>query len=264
MNLTKNRRILYALAAVPLAATGWIVAGPMAGDGTDTATASSRPSAAAAAKTARSEVSVEKAAQAAEAAKRAQAAKAAAAAQARAAAAARAKAAEAARIKAAEAARKAAAERANRSGRAAAAARAWIRPMRGDLTSGFGDRWGTAHEGVDIANGGGTPVYAAAAGVVAEARCTSPSCSHPGSLSMSGYGNKVDIEHAGGVMTRYGHLSRYVVRAGQRVRAGQLIGYEGATGNVTGPHLHFEVHVGGQAINPIPFYARKGVNLRVG
>jgi murein DD-endopeptidase MepM/ murein hydrolase activator NlpD len=188
-------------------------------------------------------------------------------------------AAETARARKADAARKAAAVRAARSkarataarkaaaaAKAAAAkkARSWIRPMRGDLTSGFGYRWGTSHEGVDIANGGGTPVYAAASGVVAEARCTSPSCSHPGGMGMSGYGNKVDITHAGGIMTRYGHLRSFVVRTGQRVTAGQLIGYEGATGNVTGPHLHLEVHRGAQAVDPIRFFSTKGINLRVG
>ncbi len=191
-----------------------------------------------------------------------------------------AQAAEAVRAAKADADRKAAAARAARSksaakkaaaakaaaARAAAAKRlpAWIRPMRGDLTSGFGYRWGTSHEGVDIANGGGTPIYAAASGVVVEAACTSPSCSGPGSMSMSGYGNKVDIKHAGGVVTRYGHMTRYVVRTGQRVTVGQLIGYEGETGNVTGPHLHLEVHIGGSPVNPIAFFSGKGVNLRQG
>jgi len=248
MNHTTTKPVRYALATAALAVTALSVGVPMANasHNTDHLSTATPPSASPAA----DEIGA--------------AARAAAAQQSLA----RAKA-EAARAAKVEAARKAAAARANRKARAAkakaaAAARAWIRPMRGDLTSTFGYRWGTVHAGIDISNGGGTPVYAAAAGVVAEAACTSASCSHPGSLGMSGYGNKVDIQHAGGVMTRYGHLTRYVVRTGQRVTAGQLIGYEGATGNVTGPHLHLEVLIGGEAVDPIPFFTRKGVNLRNG
>jgi murein DD-endopeptidase MepM/ murein hydrolase activator NlpD len=137
---------------------------------------------------------------------------------------------------------------------------AWVRPMKGTLTSRFGRRWGTAHEGIDI-TGGGRGVYAASDGIVAEARCASPDCSGPGSLAMPGYGNKVDLSHRGGVVTRYAHLKRFVVRTGQRVKAGQLIGYEGETGNVTGPHLHFEVLVGESAVDPVRFLARRGVHL---
>jgi murein DD-endopeptidase MepM/ murein hydrolase activator NlpD len=259
MKFTKHRSIRSALPAAVLVAGGWVLAGPMPGDG---ASASSRPSAAAARTDRATEARQAEAAAEAARLKAAEAARLKAAADARATAA-KAKADAAARAKA-DAARKAAAARASRRARAAAALRAWVRPMRGDLTSGFGYRWGTAHQGVDIANGGGTPVYAAATGVVAEARCSSPSCAYEGSLGMTGYGNKVEIRHAGAVLTRYAHLSRYVVRAGQQVRAGQLIGYEGATGNVTGPHLHLEVLVGGEAVNPIPFFARKGVNLRAG
>jgi len=258
-HLLTNKPMHYALMVTTLVAGGWLVAGPIAGTDTSVANASARTRASEQrAAQAQAEAAATTAAQASQA-------------QLLAAEAARAEAeAEAARIKAADAARAktAAATRANRKARAAAAAaaqrKAWIRPMRGDLTSGFGFRWGTAHEGIDIANGGGTPVYAAANGVVVEAACSSFSCSHPGSMSMSGYGNKVDIEHAGGVLTRYGHLSRYVVEAGQKVTAGQLIGYEGETGNVTGPHLHFEVHVGDEAVDPISFYAQKGINLAKG
>jgi murein DD-endopeptidase MepM/ murein hydrolase activator NlpD len=135
--------------------------------------------------------------------------------------------------------------------------------MRGSVSSGFGYRWGSRHAGIDLANGsgGGSPVFAASAGTVIEARCTSPDCAHPGGLSMPGYGNKVDIAHAGGVMTRYGHLVEFVVRAGQHVKRGQLVGFEGATGNVTGPHLHFEVHAGGRAIDPLPYLRAHGVRV---
>jgi murein DD-endopeptidase MepM/ murein hydrolase activator NlpD len=255
-HLLSNKPIRYALAVITLIAGAWLIAGPITGGDTDVAKAASASRASERAEAAR--ISEQSTAQNARV-------KLIAAATARAE-----KAAEAARIAKADAARlkAAAAARANRKARAAAVAAAkrkvWIRPMKGDLTSGFGYRWGAAHEGVDISNGGGTPVYAAASGTVVEAACTSPSCSHPGSMAMSGYGNKVDIQHAGGVMTRYGHLTRYVVHTGQRVTVGQLIGYEGQTGNVTGPHLHLEVHVGGEAVDPIPFFARKGVKLAIG
>ncbi len=255
MNLTKNMSIRYALAVAGLVVTTGGTA-LVAGATTDQVDASSGPDPRALAAHA-----------AADAAKEAELARVAASARLQAERESKARAA----ADAARAARTASVARASRKARAAAAAKAaakrrpaWVRPMRGDLTSGFGFRWGTTHAGVDIANGGGTPIYAAAAGVVAAAECSSPSCSGPGSLGMSGYGNKVDIAHAGGVVTRYGHMSRYVVRAGQRVTAGQLIGYEGETGNVTGPHLHLEVLIDDEAVNPIPYFARKGVNLRKG
>jgi murein DD-endopeptidase MepM/ murein hydrolase activator NlpD len=135
--------------------------------------------------------------------------------------------------------------------------------MRGTVSSGFGARWGTQHAGIDISDGhgAGAPVFAASSGTVREARCTSPDCSRPGSISMPGYGNKVDIAHAGGVVTRYAHLLRITVKPGQRVVPGQLVGFEGATGNVTGAHLHFEVLKGGAATNPLPFLASRGVRL---
>ena len=155
------------------------------------------------------------------------------------------------------------AKRASRATRASRPARSWVAPMRGSVSSGFGYRWGSMHAGLDLVNGsgGGSPVFAAAAGTVKEARCTSPDCSHRGGLSMPGYGNKVDIAHPGGVMTRYGHLVKFVVSPGQRVKAGELVGFEGATGNVTGPHLHFEVHVGGSAVDPAPYLRAHGVRV---
>lgn len=79
---------------------------------------------------------------------------------------------------------------------------------------------------------------------------------------MSGYGNMVDIQHTGGVVTRYGHLLRYVVKVGQKVKAGDVIGYEGSTGNSTGSHLHFEVHVNGEPVDPVPFMSQRGVKLQ--
>ena len=139
----------------------------------------------------------------------------------------------------------------------------WVRPTAGSITSGFGMRWGSMHAGVDIAGGRGSPVYAAAAGVVTAAECTSEYCDRDGGLGLGGYGNKVDIDHGGGESTRYGHLTSYVVAAGESVEAGQLIGYQGSTGNSTGVHLHFETRVNGEAVDPMPFMLDRGVDLNV-
>ena len=119
----------------------------------------------------------------------------------------------------------------------------FIWPAKGLLTSGFGWRWGRMHQGIDIAADVGTPVYAAADGVVEYSDWNS-----------GGYGNLVDVRHADGSMTRYGHLNRSLVHAGQHVRQGEQIAEMGSTGYSTGPHLHFEVHPSGQgAVNPIAF-----------
>lgn len=113
--------------------------------------------------------------------------------------------------------------------------------------------WGYyGHTGMDLAIGQGTPIYAAAAGVV----------SFSGWAGEYSYGNMASIDHGGGVSTLYGHM-QYTpsVAYGQRVGAGQLIGYVGSTGNSTGPHLHFETLVGGVPQNPRPFMANRGVNF---
>jgi murein DD-endopeptidase MepM/ murein hydrolase activator NlpD len=121
------------------------------------------------------------------------------------------------------------------------------------LTSGFGSRVHPItgevrfHAGLDMAAPTGTPVRAAAAGEVTWAGV------------VSGYGNLVRIRHAGNVETYYGHLSAFVVRAGQQVQAGDLIGKVGSTGNSTGPHLHFEVRHNGEPTNPDPFLREKGL-----
>ncbi len=95
------------------------------------------------------------------------------------------------------------------------------------------------HSGVDLAAPQGTPVYAPTAGYVSAATWN------------GGYGLFIAIEHGGGMQTRYGHLSRLAVASGQYVAAGAVIGYVGSTGNSTGPHLHYEVRIGGQAVNPV-------------
>jgi lysostaphin len=120
---------------------------------------------------------------------------------------------------------------------------AYIWPAKGVLTSGYGWRWGRMHKGIDIANSTGTPIYASADGVVERA-----------GWNNGGYGNLVDIRHADGSLTRYGHNSRILVQAGQQVQQGQTVALMGSTGFSTGPHSHFEVHPSGKsAVNPIAF-----------
>lgn len=109
------------------------------------------------------------------------------------------------------------------------------------FTSGFGRRWGRAHEGIDLAGAHGSPIVATADGVVTHAGWE------------SGYGNMVEIRHPYGLVTRYGHLSKVRVKKGQNISRGELIGDMGSTGRSTGTHLHYEVHVGGVAVNPMTF-----------
>lgn len=100
------------------------------------------------------------------------------------------------------------------------------------------------HKGVDLAAPAGSPIYATADGVVSRADWA------------GGYGLAVELRHAGGLETRYGHMSRLNVAAGQRVRKGDTIGFVGSTGRSTGPHLHYEVLVRGQAVNPMGYLRR--------
>lgn len=109
----------------------------------------------------------------------------------------------------------------------------WVWPTSGPVTSEFGPRWGRMHEGIDIGAPTGAPIYASSSGVVSFAG------------SMGGYGQLTLVDHGNGVVTAYAHQSRLGVSPGQRVTAGQVIGAIGATGNVTGPHLHFETRAGG-------------------
>ncbi len=111
-------------------------------------------------------------------------------------------------------------------------------PVRGTVTSEFGPRGGRNHDGIDIAAPTGTPVRAAACGTVSLAG------------QQSGYGNIVCITHTSQFSTCYAHLSRFGVTSGAQVQQGQVIGYVGCTGSCTGPHLHFETRVNGQAQDP--------------
>ena len=117
-------------------------------------------------------------------------------------------------------------------------------PTNGFISSGYGLRWNGAefHQGIDIAAEMGTPIVATADGVVTIA-----------GWNAGGYGNMVDIDHGSGVSTRYGHASAVVVTPGQRVRRGQIIAYVGSTGHSTGPHLHYEVRLSGQPVNPTSY-----------
>ncbi|WP_298670712.1 M23 family metallopeptidase [uncultured Sphingomonas sp.] len=112
------------------------------------------------------------------------------------------------------------------------------------------------HAGVDLAAPTGTPVHATGDAIVTRAE------------PAAGYGNVVILMHGAGIETRYGHLSRILVKAGQRVRRGETIGMVGSSGRSSGSHLHYEIRVAGQAINPLPFMApgdeRLALNAVVG
>jgi murein DD-endopeptidase MepM/ murein hydrolase activator NlpD len=97
------------------------------------------------------------------------------------------------------------------------------------------------HAGIDLAGPVGTPIYATADGTVGRSQW------------VSGYGNLVELEHGRGIQTRYGHLSRSLVAAGQKVKRGEMIALMGSTGRSTGSHLHYEVRIDGKAVNPVPF-----------
>ena len=114
-------------------------------------------------------------------------------------------------------------------------------PCNASVVSPFGWRWGRMHEGVDIACGTGTPLVASAGGVVTYAS------------EMSGYGQMVLIQHAGGVVTGYAHQSQIATSVGATVQQGQVIGYVGCTGHCYGPHVHYETRVNGAAQDPMQY-----------
>lgn len=124
----------------------------------------------------------------------------------------------------------------------------WVRPNYGPLTSPFGYRWGRLHAGIDLAGPYGSPILAATDGCISYAG------------PMSGYGEVMKITDWDGTETVYGHMSAFVRTSGC-VKAGTVIARVGAAGDATGPHLHFEIHVGGQPVNPLPFLARHGLVL---
>nr|WP_307857389.1 M23 family metallopeptidase [Mycobacterium sp. SM1] len=126
----------------------------------------------------------------------------------------------------------------------------FVMPTKGAFTSGFGYRWGVLHAGIDLANAIGTPIVAVSDGVVIDAGPT------------AGYGMWVKLRHADGTVTLYGHVNTTTVSVGQRVMAGDQIATMGNRGNSTGPHLHFEVLLGGtDRVDPVPWLAARGLNI---
>jgi len=109
------------------------------------------------------------------------------------------------------------------------------------VSSSYGQRWGKLHTGIDLAESSGTHVYAWKSGTVTL------------SSWAGGYGNCILVKHSDGTTSRYAHLSGYNCSVGDKVAAGELIGYVGSTGNSTGPHLHFEIIINGSTVNPAPY-----------
>jgi murein DD-endopeptidase MepM/ murein hydrolase activator NlpD len=130
-------------------------------------------------------------------------------------------------------------------------------PVNGQITSRFGDRSdplsgeGGFHAGIDLTATTGTPVHAAAEGIVTVAQYNGR------------YGRAVLVDHGGGMTTLYAHLSNFEIVPGEEVRRGQLIGHSGASGRVSGPHLHFEVRQGGSPVNPARYLSRSAVLTQV-
>ncbi len=116
-----------------------------------------------------------------------------------------------------------------------------------NLSSGFGPRRAPMrgasryHKGLDIPGPIGSPIYATADGIIGRAQI------------VSGYGKFIEINHGNDIQTRYGHMSALNVQAGQYVHKGDVIGFMGSTGRSTGSHLHYEIRVGGEAVNPTAF-----------
>jgi murein DD-endopeptidase MepM/ murein hydrolase activator NlpD len=129
--------------------------------------------------------------------------------------------------------------------RANAAPNLW--PVEGQVTGSFGERIdpfngeGAFHSGVDIGSSYGHPIVAPADGVVTF------------TSQLGGYGKAIMIDHGNGISTRYGHLSGFAVTAGQAVHRGDVIGYVGASGRSTGPHLHYEVRINDTPVNPYKY-----------
>jgi murein DD-endopeptidase MepM/ murein hydrolase activator NlpD len=119
-------------------------------------------------------------------------------------------------------------------------ANGFIWPVNGPITSGFGMRWGRMHEGVDISSPSGTPIRAAKSGSIVLAS------------AYGGYGNYTCISHGGGLSTCYAHQSRFARTSGS-INRGNVLGYVGCTGHCFGDHLHFEVRINGQAVDPLGY-----------
>lgn len=118
-------------------------------------------------------------------------------------------------------------------------------PVKGRLTSRFGRRGSRMHDGIDVGAKEGTPIHAAASGVVVYS-----------DHRLSGYGNLVIIRHGNNLFTAYGHNQRNLVKKGAKVKSGDVIARVGQTGRASGPHLHFEVRHGSTAVDPLAYLPR--------
>jgi murein DD-endopeptidase MepM/ murein hydrolase activator NlpD len=127
----------------------------------------------------------------------------------------------------------------------------WVRPMNAPTSSCFGPRWGTQHKGIDFAGDENTPIHTVGAGeIIAEG------------WVYSGYGISVVVDHGNGFQTHYAHMNKVNVGVGDRVNPGDIIGWEGSTGDSTGPHLHFEVHNGmWNQVDPAGWMKDRGVTI---
>ncbi|SCF14414.1 M23 family metallopeptidase [Micromonospora mirobrigensis] len=146
------------------------------------------------------------------------------------------------------------ADRANRSSRDSEASReeVWLLPLQGyDFNSPYGMRWGKLHSGIDLVAPEGTPFVAIHEGKVTKAGW------------FGGYGYAVIVQHADGSEAIYGHSSQVTVREGQQVKAGDQLGLVGNTGHSYGSHLHLEIHVKGQPLDPVPWLAQRGVDIKL-
>ncbi|HZE40909.1 MAG TPA: M23 family metallopeptidase [Stackebrandtia sp.] len=154
------------------------------------------------------------------------------------------------------------------------AASGWTAPVKAPIVSGFRPPDRPTHYGVDLGAKRGTDIHAASGGVVITVECNASlngapySCDKDGSVSVLGCGWYVEVKHADNIITRYCHMQEHpYVKVGQKVQAGEVLGISGTSGNSSGPHVHFEVHTGGDvatndnAIDPIPFMEQQGVKL---
>jgi Peptidase family M23/FG-GAP-like repeat len=160
---------------------------------------------------------------------------------------------------------------------AAAASPGWVAPVKAPLWGGFHQP--ESHMGVDLGAQRYVPIRAASAGTVIVKKCNASlngepySCDVDGSPQVKGCGWYIDIAHASGVVTRYCHMvAEPLVNVGDRVETGERLGYVGTSGNSSGPHLHFEVHLvpdrgyasNENAIDPLPFMSKRGAPLGIG
>jgi murein DD-endopeptidase MepM/ murein hydrolase activator NlpD len=152
---------------------------------------------------------------------------------------------------------------------AAVGVQGWVAPVTAPIVSQFRSATRPGHDGVDLGAARGTRIVAAAAGTVSRVRCNvgAGSCDVDGYPGLGGCGWYVDITHPGGVISRYCHmLRRPLVVAGQKVSAGQPLGVVGSSGNSSGPHLHFEIHLGDDAgesgaVEPVAWMRDHGAPL---